>query len=227
MKQTKKLTSLILTVLMLLSAVELNMFSRIGLGIFVQAAISGYFTYSVTNNETIINIHYNYHITTDHNYTPVSTDPTCTAQGYTTYTCACGDSYVGDYVNAAGHAEEVIPGKAATCTVTGLTDGKKCTACGETTVAQTVTAKKEHSKTTINQIPATATEDGYSGDVVCSVCGTEIETGNVIPATGVQDNNCDHLCHKDGFMGFIWKIVKVFWKLFKMNPVCECGRAHY
>ena len=50
MKQTKKLTTLILTVLILLSAVELNMFSRIGLGIFVQAAISGYFTYSVTNN---------------------------------------------------------------------------------------------------------------------------------------------------------------------------------
>ncbi|MBR5826256.1 MAG: hypothetical protein IKY78_04125, partial [Clostridia bacterium] len=41
------------------------------------------------------------------------------------------------------------------------------------------------------------------------------------------DSTCDHLCHKDGFMGFIWKIVKFFWKLFKMNPVCECGAAHY
>lgn len=49
-------------------------------------------------------------------------------------------------------------------------------------------------------------------------------TGNA--ATGNTDN-CDHLCHKDGFMGFIWKIVQFFWKLFKMNPVCECGAAHY
>ena len=32
---------------------------------------------------------------------------------------------------------------------------------------------------------------------------------------------------KGGFMGFIWKIVKFFSKLFKANPVCECGAAHY
>ena len=31
------------------------------------------------------------------------TDPTCTEQGYTTYTCACGDSYVDNYVEATGH----------------------------------------------------------------------------------------------------------------------------
>ena len=38
---------------------------------------------------------------------------------------------------------------------------------------------------------------------------------------------CDHMCHADGFKGFIWKIVKFFWKLFGMNPECECGAAHY
>ena len=32
------------------------------------------------------------------------TEPTCTALGYTTYTCACGDSYVADYVAATGHS---------------------------------------------------------------------------------------------------------------------------
>ena len=40
----------------------------------------------------------------DHTYTPTVTAPTCTEQGYTTYTCACGDSYVGDYVDASGHS---------------------------------------------------------------------------------------------------------------------------
>ena len=39
--------------------------------------------------------------------------------------------------------------------------------------------------------------------------------------------NCEHMCHKQGFMSFIWKIVNFFQKLFKMNPVCECGVAHY
>ncbi len=38
---------------------------------------------------------------------------------------------------------------------------------------------------------------------------------------------CNHMCHQSGFMGFIWKIVQFFWKLFKMNPKCECGAAHY
>ena len=42
---------------------------------------------------------------TGHSYTTDVTNPTCTEQGYTTYTCSCGDSYVDDYVNATGHAD--------------------------------------------------------------------------------------------------------------------------
>ena len=38
-----------------------------------------------------------------HSYTSVVTAPTCTAKGYTTYTCSCGDSYVDNYTNALGH----------------------------------------------------------------------------------------------------------------------------
>ncbi len=60
---------------------------------------------------TSANIHYNYHV---HNYTAAVTAPTCTAQGYTTYTCTCGDSYVGSYVDAIDHS---------------YADGK-CTSCG-------------------------------------------------------------------------------------------------
>ena len=41
-----------------------------------------------------------------HAYTATVTAPTCTEQGYTTYTCECGDGYVGDYVEATGHAYE-------------------------------------------------------------------------------------------------------------------------
>ena len=41
--------------------------------------------------------------TEDHSYTPTVTPPTCTEQGYTTYTCECGDSNVVDYVEAMGH----------------------------------------------------------------------------------------------------------------------------
>ena len=48
-------------------------------------------------------------------------------------------------VDALGHTEEVIPGTPATCTETGLTEGKKCAVCGETLVAQEVIPALGHS----------------------------------------------------------------------------------
>ena len=39
-----------------------------------------------------------------HTYTSVVTEPTCTEGGYTTYSCACGDSYTGDEIDPAGHS---------------------------------------------------------------------------------------------------------------------------
>ena len=42
------------------------------------------------------------------------------------------------------HTEKAIPGKAATCKESGLTDGKKCSVCGEILAAQTEIAKLPH-----------------------------------------------------------------------------------
>ena len=50
-----------------------------------------------------------------HKYASSVTAPTCTEDGYTTYTCACGDSFVHNYVSALGH---------------DYVDGV-CTRCGE------------------------------------------------------------------------------------------------
>ncbi len=38
-----------------------------------------------------------------HNYAITVTNPTCTEEGYTTYTCNCGYTYTDDYVDALGH----------------------------------------------------------------------------------------------------------------------------
>ena len=40
---------------------------------------------------------------TSHTYVPRVTEPTCTEQGFTTYTCHCGDSYFAEFVSATGH----------------------------------------------------------------------------------------------------------------------------
>ena len=75
----------------------------------------------------------------EHSYEAVVTAPTCTKGGYTTYTCTvCGEGYVADETAALGHAEEIIPAVAATCTETGLTEGKKCSVCCEIIAAQEV-----------------------------------------------------------------------------------------
>ena len=81
----------------------------------------------------------------EHDYTSVVTAPTCTEAGYTTYTCSCGDSYVADEVAALGHTEVVVPAVDATCTETGLTEGKKCSVCDKVLVAQEVVPALGHS----------------------------------------------------------------------------------
>lgn len=40
-----------------------------------------------------------------HSHSSTVTPPNCTEQGYTTYTCECGNSYVTDYVDAIGHSD--------------------------------------------------------------------------------------------------------------------------
>ena len=56
-----------------------------------------------------------------HSYTTVVTAPTCTDKGYTTHTCACGDSYVDAYTAALGHAWDEGVVTEATCFQDGYT----------------------------------------------------------------------------------------------------------
>ena len=77
------------------------------------------------------NIHYNY-VSHTHSYKDIVTAPTCTAKGYTTHTCACGDSYVDTYTDALGHAwDSGKVTKEPTATETGIRT-YTCTRCSET-----------------------------------------------------------------------------------------------
>ena len=68
----------------------------------------------------------------EHSYTAVVTPPTCTEKGYTTHTCACGDSYVDTYVDALGHAwDNGTVTKQPTATETGIKTFT-CTRCSAT-----------------------------------------------------------------------------------------------
>ncbi len=119
-----------------------------------------------------------------HSYNAIVTAPTCTAKGYTTYTCACGDSYVGDEVNALGHTEVTVAGTPATCTATGLTDGKACSVCGTTTVAQEVIPVLPHSEVIDEAVAPGCETTGLTEGKHCSVCGTVIVAQTEVAALG-------------------------------------------
>ena len=55
-----------------------------------------------------------------HDYEGVVTAPTCLTGGFTTYTCHCGDTYVGDEVEATGHDYEAVVTE-PTCREAGFT----------------------------------------------------------------------------------------------------------
>ena len=68
----------------------------------------------------------------EHSYTAVVTPPTCTEKGYTTHTCACGDSYVDTYTDALGHDwDSGKVTKQPTATETGVRT-YTCTRCSAT-----------------------------------------------------------------------------------------------
>ncbi len=65
--------------------------------------------------------------------------PTCTKEGLQIVYCMkCSEVVSESVIPATGHTEEIIPGKAPTNTETGLTDGVKCSVCGEILVPQEV-----------------------------------------------------------------------------------------
>lgn len=104
---------------------------------------------------------------------------TCTETGIEVVTVTCNDcgkvvSTTENTIPMIPHTEKVVPGKAATCTSTGLTDGKVCEVCGTVIVAQEEIPMKAHTEVEIPAVPATCTEGGKTAGVKCSVCGTII-----------------------------------------------------
>ena len=109
-----------------------------------------------------------------HKHSAVVTPVTCTENGYTTYTCHCGDTYISDYVYSKGHTKVTDIRVEPTCTSTGLTEGEHCSVCGKVFVAQTVIGKLEHTYTE-TLVPPTCTEDGLK-TYTCSCGDTYTET---------------------------------------------------
>ena len=166
---------------------------------------------------------------------------TCTEDGYERAVCECGFVMVDKVYEKLGHFYNYTVTLHPTHTREG-SEIADCIRCDDT-FTNTIDKLPDHYYGYfVKTYDPTCTEGGYTvhqcscGDSYtdsytsalghtrskngdwCSVCGVDMEP---------EKKDCDHMCHQSGFMGFIWSIVQFFWKLFKMNPVCECGAAHY
>ena len=146
--------------------------------------------------------------TTDHvhKYTEVVTEPTCTEKGYTTYTCACGDSYVDTYTNALGHdyEEKVFP---PTCQ-NGGHSLFLCRRCGDAYMGN-FTDPSEHSYVDTIVKP-TCDVQGYTLHT-CSACGNEY-----------RDHYVESLGHDYGE----WKVTKEATETETGEQVRTCKRCN-
>lgn len=117
-----------------------------------------------------------------HTYEATQTAPTCESMGYTTYTCTvCGDSYRADFIDATGHDLEACTVN-ATCLSYGYTENA-CKHCDFAYISE-ITEPLGHKIELQGQKEATLDADGYTGDLVCAVCGLVVEKGTAIPALG-------------------------------------------
>ena len=143
-----------------------------------------------------------------HSYKAVVTAPTCTEKGYTTHTCACGDSYVDTYVDALGHAwDNGKVTKEPTETETGVKTFT-CTRCGETKTETIPKLTHEHSYKAVVTAP-TCTEKGYTThtcacgdsyvDTYVDALGHAWDNGKVTkPATEAEDGVKTFTCTRCG-----------------------------
>ena len=94
---------------------------------------------------------------------------TCTTEGTQARTCEVCGKVETQTIKALGHKEVVDKAVAATCTKTGLTEGKHCSVCNAVIKAQETVPAKGH-KYVDTVVKPTYTAQGYTLHK-CSVCG--------------------------------------------------------
>ena len=112
-------------------------------------------------------------------------DSTCSVAGHEEYyTCSCHGELTEKVARELlAHNEETVVGKAATCTETGLTNGKKCSVCGAILEAQQL-------------IPAAGHKDD-NNDYKCDVCEADLCTEHVA-GEAVEENRTEATCTAAG-----------------------------
>ena len=150
-----------------------------------------------------------------HDYDAVVTAPTCTQDGYTTYTCHCGDSYVANTVTATGHTMGAwVETQAPTCTEQG-SKVRECSVCDHAEVSEIDALGHVPGNVVVeNRVPSTCTTLGSYEEVIsCTKCDEEISRRTVtIPMINHAHNAVvtAPTCTQDGYTTY----------------TCVCGHSY-
>lgn len=123
-------------------------------------------------------------------------EATCTEKGYTEYQCSECDATVKVETDMIAHSLNHMEAKAATCQEEGNIEAWHCAVCDkyfedeagtvEIDASRVILGKTDHTWVAVEGSEAkepTCTEDGYTAEMECSVCG-ESKASETIPATG-------------------------------------------
>ena len=119
-----------------------------------------------------------------HDFIPIVTKPTCLTEGFTTYTCSCGECYTKAYISAVGHKTQLQNAKAVGCLTGGYTGDEVCTVCGKVFKQGSVIFALGHDPQSVRVKAPTCTESGYTGDLICMRCGDMTQIGKTVAAAG-------------------------------------------
>ena len=82
------------------------------------------------------------------------------------------------------HSEKILPAKNASCTESGLTEGKQCSICGDILLAQNVVPALGHTEVIDRAVAPDCTNTGLTEGKHCSVCNETLVEQNVVAALG-------------------------------------------
>ena len=176
---------------------------------------SAYAEFACTVNPRHEKLHLDAQVTSE-----ITTGSSCLEGGVRTYTAKVvldGVTYTDvrtQPIPADGHKLSAVAEVPAACTENGVKAHWVCSVCGqlfadaegqnETTLEALTIPALGHKTELAGAKAATCTEDGYTGDEVCTVCNEVVKKGEVIPALGHKTQLVGAkaaTCTQDGYTG--------------------------
>ena len=176
---------------------------------------SAYAEFACTVNPRHEKLHLDAQVTSE-----ITTGSSCLEGGVRTYTAKVvldGVTYTDvrtQPIPADGHKLSAVAEVPAACTENGVKAHWVCSVCGqlfadaegqnETTLEALTIPALGHKTELAGAKAATCTEDGYTGDEICTVCNEVVKKGEVIPALGHKTQLVGAkaaTCTEDGYTG--------------------------